>query len=261
MDQPMVPQPPVQQSVPPTQMSFNPGEMLAKGWHSTMGYFGTWLMLMVTFMALEIAISLISYQLRDQQGIYFLFSLFSYIVSLILGSGLIRVSLRIVDRLPVSISDLFATMPYILRYFLASLLVGVVIGGLAILYFMFILGVGMATKQPALVLGGSIIFIPLIIYLSLRLSFINYLIVDRDAGVFEAFSSSMQITNGQIWSLIGLTVLLILINIATIVTFGLGLLVTIPTSLLAMAHVYRTLVPKPMGTSQPEVVPQPAPMM
>ena len=73
------------------------------------------------------------------------------------------------------------------------------------------------------------------------MSFATYLVVDRGAGPIEAIKESWRITKGHKWQLFLLMLTLILLNIAGIIAFVIGVLVTIPVTWLAVTHAYRAL--------------------
>ncbi|HET8581380.1 MAG TPA: hypothetical protein VFL98_02850 [Candidatus Paceibacterota bacterium] len=90
------------------------------------------------------------------------------------------------------------------------------------------------------IIGFILLIVPGII-LSLGLSFVQYLVMDRGIGYLDAMKESWRITKGHKWQLLGLFILLCLINILGFVCLIVGTLVTIPLTWFAMAHAYRVL--------------------
>jgi uncharacterized membrane protein len=66
-------------------------------------------------------------------------------------------------------------------------------------------------------------------------------IVDKEVGPFEAVNESWQITRGSAWQLFLLCWVLFFVNVLGFIALGIGLLVTVPLSLVTMGYVYRTL--------------------
>lgn len=80
-----------------------------------------------------------------------------------------------------------------------------------------------------------------IIYISIRLKFYLYAIVDKEARTLESFKYSNAITQGHFWKLLGLNLILAVINIIGALPLGLGLFITIPFTVLAYTKTYRVL--------------------
>lgn len=57
----------------------------------------------------------------------------------------------------------------------------------------------------------------------------------------QAFKESMRMTDGKFWKLLGVLALFIIVNIIGAIPFGLGLIVTLPVTILASAHLYKKL--------------------
>ncbi len=102
-------------------------------------------------------------------------------------------------------------------YLIASLLVGLIV-----------------------VAGIILLIVPGIIW-ALRFMFVPYLIIDRKLDVSAALRESSRITLGHKWQLLGLVVVLGLLNILGLLALIVGLLVTVPVTMLAVVHAYRTL--------------------
>jgi hypothetical protein len=92
----------------------------------------------------------------------------------------------------------------------------------------------------AVVAGMILLIIPGII-VALGLSLTGYLVVDRNLGPVEAIKESWRLTKGHKWSILRLAVLMTLVNILGFVLLFVGLLVTLPVTMIAFAHAYRIL--------------------
>lgn len=90
------------------------------------------------------------------------------------------------------------------------------------------------------VAGIILLIVPGIIW-ALRFMFVPYLIIDRKLDVSAAMRESSRITLGHKWQLLGLVVVLGLLNILGLLALIVGLLVTVPVTMLAVVHAYRTL--------------------
>ncbi len=158
-------------------------------------------------------------------GLALPFQLASFVLSMLVGIGTLRVSLRLHDGLPVTVGDLFrADWSLFWRYTLATIAYGLLIA-----------------------VGFILLVVPGII-LSIRYLLYGYLVLERGARPVAALAQSAAATQGARWDLFILGLALILLNIVGALLLLVGLLVTIPVSYLALARAYRTLtggVPAP----------------
>ena len=156
---------------------------------------------------------------REKVGDYLiLIRIVSSFLQVVMSMGLIRISLRFVDNQEAETRDLFSCFHLFFRYLFAS-----------IIFAVFVL------------LGLVLLIVPGII-LALKFQFYDYFIIDKELGIVESIEKSGKITEGALWELFRFAIILIGINILGALCFGVGLLVSIPTSMLAMAHVYRQLL-------------------
>lgn len=81
---------------------------------------------------------------------------------------------------------------------------------------------------PGLVIAAAFLFTP-------------YIIMDKGSRPFEAMAASRRMTEGHRMRLILLMVAIVFFNMAGLIALGVGLLITVPVSMLAVAHAYRTL--------------------
>ncbi len=158
-----------------------------------------------------------------------LFSLGSLLASFLISFISIRVALNICDGAALKASEL---LQFPLRRFLTFILGN-------ILYMLLVAA------------GFVLLLVPGFIWM-IKYQYVPYLIVDKDSPIGEAFSESGRITSGVKWPLFWFAMLLGLINIAGALFFLIGLFVTIPTTIIAVAYVYRKLSSggdSPVGTA------------
>jgi uncharacterized membrane protein len=93
-----------------------------------------------------------------------------------------------------------------------------------------------------LVTAGLILLVVPGVYLAVRYGLVGFLVVDhRTTDALGAFHQSAELTRGWRGRLFLLGLVLVLLNIAGAVLFGVGLLVTMPVTAFASALVYRRL--------------------
>ena len=158
-----------------------------------------------------------SFTLENQPVTYIILNIFTFILNSIIGMGVIKITLEILDKKKAKFSDLFYTKP-IVNFILGSLIRGVIT-----------------------VIGFVLLIIPGIIF-SIRLQYVTYLIVDKNMSAVDAIYKSWSMTKGNSWNLFFFGILLFLINVLGALLFLVGLFVTVPLTMLATTHVYRKLL-------------------
>jgi uncharacterized membrane protein len=141
-----------------------------------------------------------------------------FVLQIITSLGIINIALLSVDNKETRFSSLFNVMPVFLNYIAGSILYVIIIW-----------------------VGLILFIIPGIIW-QIKFGLFPYYILEG-AGPIEALKKSGQVTYGSKWRIFALILVLILINIVGAILFFVGLVITIPLSILTMASVYRKLQP------------------
>ncbi len=144
----------------------------------------------------------------------------SFVLSLIIGMGLIKIFLRFCDGEKGEFSDLFSCYPLFFKYLIGSILYGLIV-----------------------TVGLILLIIPGIIW-AIKFQFFDYLIVDKGLGPIDALEKSSEITRGVKWDLFIFDILIGIINLLGLLCLLVGLFVTIPITMVATAFVYRKLLPE-----------------
>lgn len=202
----------------PSEGGFSIGEAIRFGWSTMMSNPGFFVILMLIVGLVYVLVGFAQEMTKESAPILSLvLAIASGVLQIIIGIGLIRISLRFCDNEKGEFSDLFSCLPLFFPYLLASILYGLI------------------------VLGGTILLvIPGIIW-GIKYMFFSYLIVDRAAGPVESLKGSSAITKGVKGKLFLFLLALMGINLLGAMALLIGLLATIPTSMLATAYVYRKL--------------------
>lgn len=144
-------------------------------------------------------------------------ALVAWVLNLLVSLGMIKISLSVIDNTKKSFADIYNGYPLLLNFFIGSFLYGLIV-----------------------ILGLFLLVVPGI-YFAIKYHFYSYFIVDKKLGPIEALKESGKITQGVKINLLLFSIVLGLINILGAIPFGLGLLITVPVTMLAYAHVYRLL--------------------
>lgn len=194
-------------------------ESVRYGWDTFKANVGFFIVLLIIICLINAFFSVFSSLFaRDLPFFAFLFNLGSILAGIVINIVTIKIALKFCD------GDTRPTMEDI--SFSASLFYKFVLG-----YFLYAL----------IVLAGFLLLIVPGIIWSIKYLYIVYLIVDKEMGPLEAMRKSAEITNGVKWELFAFTLLLMVINVAGIMFFIIGLIVTIPVTMVAMAYMYRRL--------------------
>ena len=192
-----------------TEHKFSKGEAIKFGWDTTTGNLG----LFVLALIIIVAIGMMPVFVSDSWVVAVVASVFNLVV----GIGVMRMALRFVDGEKGELVDLFSTIPLIVTYLIASIVVGMIV-----------------------TVGFCLLILPGI-YWCVRLYMFPWVIVDKEVGPFEAIRQSWAMTQGSFWHLFLLGVLLCGVNILGTMALLIGLLETIPLSVVVVGYAYRHL--------------------
>ena len=199
-------------------IQFSRREAIKFGWEITKRNIYFFIIVLLLINGVSFSLFFLRVFLENKNVLFaFPLSLLSTIVEAIFALGLIKIALKFYKNEEPEISDIFSEYRLVLKYLLAS--------------FIYVLISG---------LGFFLLVIPGIIF-SIRFWFFGYLIVDKNLGVIESLKKSWEITKGNTFNLFVFFVLLALINILGFLALVVGLFLSIPTSLMAQAFVYRKL--------------------
>lgn len=168
------------------------------------------------------------------------------IVSLMAGLSITSISLMIVRNHAFSFGDLFYPLlspRRVLRFFalfsfyvLPALLVGLT---------MAILVVGAASGSASVTIFGLVLTLMFLIpslYVAVRFKFFAYIVTEHEhSSVRDLLMMTYKLTEGHFWQLFCFLLLAALFNLLGLLLFGVGLAVTIPTTVFASAHLYDRL--------------------
>lgn len=200
--------------------SFSIKEAIIFGWNTTKKnlWFLIGIVVIIIFINSLPQITNSQLQNNDASLLLALTGIVFWILNMLVNIGSINISLKLADQKKAEFSDLFNEYRLLLPF----------IGG-SILY-------------AIIVVVGLLLFIVPGIYLGIRYHFYSYFIVDKGFSPIEALKESAKITNGVKWKLFTLSFILVLINLFGLLLLFVGLLITIPVTMIAYAHVYRKLL-------------------
>jgi membrane-anchored glycerophosphoryl diester phosphodiesterase (GDPDase) len=197
---------------------FSKKEAIKFGWEIAKKKIKFFILSLILVYGIPFFINYLSDFMKEKSSLATLFlAITGIVISINFSLGLIKISLKLCDGEEPEISDLFSQYRLFFRYIFALVL-----------------------KDLITFFGFILLIIPGII-LSVRLSFFDYLIVDKNLRIIESLKKSWEITKGNTWNLFLLYVLLRLVNLLGLLALIIGLFWSIPTTMLAEAFVYRKL--------------------
>lgn len=195
--------------------SFTIQESLSFAWSVFKKHIKFLVPLAVVLGALDMLISYGSQYGRNDAGL--IISAIGVLLQVYLSIGVINIALRICRNESVGLKDLFLPFDIFWKNLLAAVIVTVVIS-----------------------IGFMLLVVPGFMWWTMFLLY-SYFIVDKGVDPMESLRMSKEATKGERWHIFGFVLTILGLNIAGLVVFGVGLLVTAPLSVLAMAHVYGKL--------------------
>jgi uncharacterized membrane protein len=199
--------------------SFSIEESLRKGWELTRSNFGMWLAVGVIFALINLVPELFNDDAsNDFQYTSILLNLIFSVISTLLGIGLTKIALLLLDGKKAEVMDLFRYPQY---------LVQTIIGAIIYMVMVFI---------------GLIFLVIPGIYVALKYQFFSEIIIDKNVSALEALQQSGEITKGNLLNLFIAGIVLAVVFILGIIALGIGLFVTFPVVTLAYTYIYRQLM-------------------
>jgi hypothetical protein len=168
------------------------------------------------------------------------------LVTLMATLSIASVSLMIVRNHAFSFADLFNPLlspRRVLKFFaLASFYV---LPMLLVALTTAVLVMGAASGSASVTIFGLVMslffFIPSV-YITVRFNFFPYIVAEHEhSSVKDLIMMSYKLTEDHFWQILAFLVLGILLNIAGVLLFGVGVLATTPITVFACAHLYDRL--------------------
>ncbi len=204
--------------------NFSAGEILRFGWMKTKKFFVFFFGIFVLIFSLNFLIAFFENTFSSSNESLFLADTLSCFADLVVGLGLIKIALDICDEKIPDIRSFFSNFDVFLNYAVGFILFSLLV----------------AFGILLLVIPGIICF--------LKFQFFGHFVVDKRLSPIDALKESARITSGVKIELIGFGILVCLINFLGVSALGIGLIASIPTTIIAHAALYRKLAYKSINT-------------
>ncbi len=202
-----------------TAEKFSISEAIRFGWNTMKSNLGFFIGLLIVVWLLYTISSILADKATEANILLgIIFHSADLILTIIISIGLVKISLRFCDNEKGRFSDLFSQYTLFFKYLVGSILYGLIVFA-----------------------GTILLIIPGIIW-GIQFCFYDYFIVDKGLGPIEALKRSSAITRGVKWDLFVFFLILLGINLLGALCLLIGLFATIPTTMVAIAFVYRKLL-------------------
>ena len=232
-------------------MDFSKREIITSSWNILKPNLGLLVLAIVFIFALNLFLSIIQERLLEDvtfQSI--LFTVAAYLFQMGLNLGMLRICLNLIHNKEGEFHQLFGSFNLLIPYLMSSLFVILILlaaasPGIALLLSSISVDFGTlptidSLEGVSMVIPLLIIFIPFV-YISLRLQFYDYYLVDEESGIIDAVKKSAAITKGYVMELFLLGTVMSIIVLISIIPLGAGLLISIPLATMVNTYVYEKL--------------------
>lgn len=159
-------------------------------------------------LALPVAFSLIFGFISEMiapAGLFgLILELISMFIQIVLSMGVLKAMLHVVRGESFDLDTILSTQPLFFKYVGATILLSIM-----------------------LVLGFLFFIIPGI-YFAITYTFVPYLVVDKEMGVFESMKKSAEMTKGKKWDILAFMIVSLLIGYSGFLLFFVGIFLTAP---------------------------------
>ena len=214
-------------------------------------HLGLWMLIMLLIVGLNLLLGNIQEELLGKITLQtVLFTMAAYLFQMGLNLGMLRIALNINNTNETGLKDLVGSFHMLIPYMLATIILLAIMllvasPGIALLL-MFISSdwETIATLEwlnsGTMLIAALLIIVPAV-YVSIRLQFYDYFLIDNECSILESITNSAKITKGFVGELFILGAILSIIMLISIIPLGVGLLISIPLGIMVNAHVYQKL--------------------
>ena len=232
-------------------MEFSKREIITSSWNIMKPNLSLLILAILFIFGLNLLLSALQEEmLGDIKAQSILFTIAAYLFQMGLNLGMLRISLNIINNKEVNFSQLFGSFDVLIPYILATIVLIAILliaASPGIILLLVSVSADWDSMSNLEALDDWSVIIPIIliiipaVYISVRLQFYNYFLLDEETGIIESIKRSAEISKGYVGELFLLGAVLSIIILLSIIPLGLGLLISIPLSTMATSYVYLKL--------------------
>lgn len=176
------------------------------------------------------------------------------VTALMIGLSVLSMSLIMVRNESFSFADLFNKLKspkLVINFIVLTVLYGFAVSLFAVPFVAALLvatklfvsvGTTAFTSKLLMILATTTISLIPAMYIAIRFKFYPYVLLENEnMNVLEVIKHTYRITCCNFWSLLWFFIILAVLNTVGALAFGVGLVLTVPVSIFALAHLYRKL--------------------
>ena len=235
--------------------SFGFGEVLGFGWHVTMDNFLFFVGVFIVLVIISLPLQILQVVEEHYPGIFhpvlgLLLLPLVLIINVILTIGVTKITLNFCDGQKPKFSMLFDGLDCFWTYVAAAVLYSLITMGAVIACVLLPMLLPATTAIPWFAPLTFLAAFILTVVLLIKYSLCFYFVIDKGLGPVDALMASSRTTKGAKWGLFFFGILGSLINFLGAVCFVIGMFVTFPMVMVAMALVYRQLSAQTPGLDE-----------
>ena len=201
--------------MPKKDAQLNLTAALSAGWQATSKYLGFYLTLAFLIVPFNLIPSVFEVFFDGSVYTPVVRGIFIALIALV-TLGMVRTTIKSVDKKDLSIGELFHV--HLFGKYIVT----------AILYLI-------------MFFGGLMLFVVPGLYWGMKYQFATYLVVDRKLSIAASFEESARMVQGHEWDLFAYWLVMILLNVLGLLMFGIGIVITLPVTLVGYTYLYRQL--------------------
>ena len=232
-------------------MEFSKKEIITSAWNILKPNLGLMVLVIVFIFSLNLILGIVQDRLLQDVTLQsILFTVAAYLFQMGLNLGMLRICLNLIYNQDGDFSQLFGSFHLLIPYLLASLVslsILLLAAAPGIILLLSSISTDLDTLQTIETWGVTSMAIPMfiiiipLIYISLRLQFYDYFLVDEECKIVEAVKKSMAITKGYVMELFLLGAVMSIMILISIIPLGAGLFISIPLTIMVNTYVYQKL--------------------
>ncbi len=225
--------------------TFSVAEVFSFGWNKT---FQNLVFYIISILIFGVVYFVLEYLVGHTGFLGTVFYIILIAFSFVYGYLFILTALRVYSGEKLELSKFSSYVKFDNRfwnYIGGSILVGI---GFVIVYLLILGSLALMThfalQRSLIFLLFIIIAIVLSVFLvmySIAFSFYQYIIIDQNKQIIESIKESYHITKGKKWKIFGVLLMLVILNVVGAFLLLIGLLITIPITILSEVFLYKKL--------------------
>tara|TARA_B100001029_G_C15056901_1_gene455116 strand:+ start:633 stop:1343 length:711 start_codon:yes stop_codon:yes gene_type:complete len=229
-------------------MELSKRKIIYNSWGLLKGHFPIWIFIILFMFSLHVFISIIQDRLLKEitvQTILFIIS--SYLFQAGVNLGMIRLALNIHKNKAYEFKTIFQSFHILFVYIAASLIMLFILICCSlpgIISFVLFSSIEFDSLSIINIFNNFLSFILILFiiipaaYISIRLQFYEYFLVDKECGPINAIKLSLNCTRGYAGDLFIIGFIMSLIILVSMIPLLLGLFISIPLSIMVNTHIY-----------------------